>query len=181
MTMPVPAHEQQTGAPAAAPAAGPADYREVDANTYHAAQQAAATPTPAPAQQQPAEPPGAHNDALRAEVATELDQPDPGYPDGAIAVRLEGEGGRFGVVHILPPDEWPSDANSAMHVGDYESWADGCLAGDDYEKVWADLRPRMRNVNAMFEEYQRLTGQDQGKSVQSPRSLRNSARRSRRT
>jgi hypothetical protein len=193
MTMPVPAHEQPqhpvAGVPSAPPAAAappaPTDYTEVGADAYAAAVAAQATaaepsqPVAAPAA--PVEPPGQHLADVQAEVDAELAAPERDYPEGAVAVRLEGEGGRIGVVHILPPDEWPSDANSAMHIGDYESWADGCLALDDFEQVWAPLRPRMKHINAMFEEYRRLTGQAEGKSAQSPRSLRHMARRSKRT
>lgn len=132
----------------------------------------------------PTEAPGQHAADLQAEVATELDRAgdqadddDREYPEGAVAVPLDGAGGRRGVVHILPPDEWPSDANSALHVSDFESWAEGCLALDDYEAVWSDLRPTLGQVNHMFEEWRRISGQAAGKSRPSPASLRRGARR----
>lgn len=158
------------------------EYRETTSRDEYdaavAAQQAATAAAPAPAER-PAEPAGQHQADMEAEVAHEADEPDEEYPDGAIAVPLEGHDGRRGVVHILDALDWPSDANSALHVGDYESWADGALAGGDYDKVWLDLRPTMRQVQAMFAEFRRLTGQDEGKSLRSPASLRRAARRSR--
>lgn len=106
--------------------------------------------------------------------------PERVLPDGAVAVRLTGKNGTD-VVHILDPRDWPTDANADLRVGDYESWAQGCLVEPDYDEVWVRLAPTMGNVNDMFNEYRRVTGQDQGKSGRSMRSYRDMARRSKRT
>jgi hypothetical protein len=171
------------------PFAGHRDFEEVDAHTYR--ERAAAQPQPGqqapvhvgPPVERPRDPVGQHLADVRAEVIVEQqraaqaeDDPDPIYPDGAIAVPLVTPQGRF-VVHVLDPQDWPSDANSSMHIGDYESWADGCLAGDDYDKVWRIAQPRMRDVGAMMDALREINGQDSGKSLSSPRSFRNAAKR----
>lgn len=188
--------QPQPAAPAAGPAAypQPVDYQQVDADTYHQQvqrQQQAERQQPIYTQpiEAPRDPVGQHVADLRAEVDVEQAR-DAGeilgdnaeaegriYPPGSTAVSLEGSDGRWGIVHILPADEWPSDANSAMHVSDFESWADGCLALDDYEQIWCQLRPRLKHIGAMLKEWRALTGQDTGKSLRSPNSLRNAARR----
>lgn len=171
-------HPNQTGAVAA-----PTPFVEVDAATYA---RLAAQPTPdsasPPLVERPAAPAGETLADMRAEVATEQARADSAadpdavaareYPDGAVPIELVGADGRRGVIHVLAPDDWPSDSNSALHVGDYESWADGCLALDDYERVWCDLRPTLRSVNEMFARFREITGQDAGKSLRSPASLR---------
>lgn len=174
----------------------PPQQHQVDAATYDQAAAAARHAAAMQARQSigPAETPHRPEvpQDMRAEVGVETaraaGQPvvDPGVPadglpeaanlpDGAIVVTLEGDGGR-GVIAILAPDDWPSDANSDLRVGDYESWADGCLV-DGYYEEWQRIRPRMKHVNAMFEQYRELTGQDSGKSSRSMRSLRRSARK----
>ncbi len=173
---------QPFGYPQAPPPAH-RDFEEVGPEEYRqrAAQQPAQPAYTGPPVERPRDPLGQHVADLRAEVAVErqrdqVDDPDQIYPDGAIAVPLVTPKGRF-VVHVLDPQDWPSDANSSMHIGDYESWADGCLAGDDYENVWRVAQPRMRDVGAMMDTLRELSGQDSGKSLSSPRSLRNAARR----
>lgn len=174
----------------------PRDYQqvEVDADTYHQQvqrQQQAEQQQPVYAEpvEAPRDEPGQHVADLRAEVGVEQARAagtilggEPGdeervYPPDSVAIPLEGSDGRWGVVHILPADEWPSDANSSMHVSDFESWADGCLALDDYEQIWCVLRPRLKHIAAMFKEWRAATGQDTGKSLRSPRSLRSAGGR----
>lgn len=178
----VTAHGQQTNITTT-----DAGMMTTDRATYEqfAARQAAEAQPAAPVDVQPRPAVVSHDfeDTLRAEVATEterledVDDEARDYPDGAVAVPLEGAKGRRGVVHILPVDDWPSSAMSALHVGDFESWADGCLALDDYEQVWMDLDPSIGQVKALMDEWKALTGQDTGKSNRSPRSLRRTARR----
>ena len=169
------------------------DYQEVDADTYYERTQRQAAGQQQPVYTQPIEAPrdpaGQHMADLTAEVNVEQARAagtilgdtegaeDRPYPPGCVAVPLEGSDGEWGIVHILPGDMWPSDANSAMHVGDFESWADGCLALDDYEEIWTRLRPRMGQVGEMFKEWRAATGQHTGKSLRSPRSLRYAGRR----
>ena len=113
-------------------------------------------------------------DAVRAEVAAEP-TPEPvavsEIPDGAIAVPICGE-----IVHILDPASWFSSSMTALHQGDYDSWAEECLAPGDYANVWCQLNdgrgPRISEVTGAMEVYQRLTGQDLGKSRPSLNSLR---------
>jgi hypothetical protein len=197
-----PADYTDPGPQHTAPAPTPAPtYRQVDRDAYEkaadraraaaAAQVRLDRPDPGPTDP-------AHLPDVRAEVATEAGEQDPAVidqaddrpddapeldlsnlPDGAIVVPLRGRFGA-GVVAVLAYDDWPSDANSDMRVGDYESWAEGCLAEGHYDE-WQRIGPRNRDVAEMFEHYRRLTGQDSGKSSGSMRSYRNSGRRSKRT
>jgi hypothetical protein len=169
--MSVPAHG--TTEPAVA-------YVDVQAADYERvrSQQLAATAQnvePLPVDR-PADPVGAHTEATIAEVDTELDEPAPDYPDGAVAVPLGGAGGRRDVIHVLASSDWPSRGNSAMQRGDFETWASLCLALDDYD-TWLDLDPTLGQINTMLEEWGALTGQSLGKSPRSQRPLRRTGRR----
>ncbi len=109
-------------------------------------------------------------DDMRAEVVAE------NIPDGAVAVPLCGE-----ILHILDAREWFSSANNALNVGDFEGWAQECLAGDEYERLWCRMNdgrgPRLGEITDMFETYRTVTGNDPGKSRPSPNSLRRMQRR----
>jgi hypothetical protein len=89
------------------------------------------------------------------------DKPAREYPDGAVAVPIEGYDGRRDIVHVLPVDEWTSEAFTMLQppMPNYEGWAADCLALDDYDEIWCELRPKLKHVNAFFAEYRRLTGQ----------------------
>lgn len=109
-------------------------------------------------------------DALAAEVAAE----QTANPDGWVAVPL-GDAGEE--VRVKSPLDWRSSAHAALQRGDFEGWAEVCLAADDYEQVWAPMDPTLREINDMFEEWGRRTGQGSaGKSPSSPRSLRRMSR-----
>jgi hypothetical protein len=97
-------------------------------------------------------------------------------PEGAVEVTLTTRLGTD-TIRVLHPDEWSSSANSALHVGEFESWAEACLADGDYEQVWIRLDPRLGDINEMFKEWRRVSGRDTGKSSRSPASLRRAARR----
>lgn len=124
--------------------------------------------------QAPAEGPGTPPttnpvDALAAEVKAE----QTANPDGTTEAPL-GDA----TVRITSPLDWRSSAHAALQRGDFEGWAELCLAGDDYENVWVPLDPTLREINDMFEEWGRVTGQGSaGKSPSSPRSLRRMSRR----
>lgn len=112
---------------------------------------------------------------MRAEVAAEMPPEVPDIPDGAVAVPLADV-----VVHVLDPMDWLSRANTALQEGDLEAWAEDCLAPGDYD-VWCSVNngdgPKTGQVIAMFEAYERLSGNSLGKSRASSHSLRRMARR----
>lgn len=93
------------------------------------------------------------------------------YPDGTVAVPLAGT-----TVRILPPTEWTSSAQEDLSGGRFNSWAEDSLAGDDYADVWMELNngrgPKMGEIQAMFEAWTELSGQDRGKQLALRRSLR---------
>jgi hypothetical protein len=101
--------------------------------------------------------------ALEGEVLTEKE-----YPDGVVRVPLADKH-----VHILPPDEWTSGAHQDLTEGRLEAWAEDCLAGADYDEVWAELNdgrgPKISQIEKMFEVWAELTGQSSGKSRNSRR------------
>lgn len=108
-------------------------------------------------------------DALRAEVAAE----ETANPEGWAEVPL-GDA----TVRILSPLDWRSSAHAALQSGDFESWAELCLAPGDYDNVWVQLDPTLREINEMFDAWSRITGQGSaGKSQNLRRSLRRMAGR----
>lgn len=180
MSAPVPAHEQPTTT------AIKGAFRQVSAEEYQkiTGQQGGTAPAgPVTYVDEHPDPQAAAD--LLAEVDAEVyDLRDPDeagvrdIPDGAVAVELEGAHGRT-VVHVLPVEEWDSAANSALHVGDFESWAAGCLVEGDYDE-WLRVAPKMRHVREFQDRFRVLSGQDAGKSRMSPASLRRAAARSKR-
>jgi hypothetical protein len=110
-------------------------------------------------------------EAIEGEVLTERE-----FPDGTVQVGL-GDA----QVHILPSDEWTSGAYQDLSEGKFDSWAEECLAGEDYEDVWLELNdgrgPKLREIEKMFEAWGELTGQSAGKSRNSARSSRRGRRR----
>lgn len=114
---------------------------------------------------------GATADA-HAEVVAELAD----IPAGSTPVAV---GGR--VVHILDPRDWFSTANTALQFGDWDSWAEMCLAPGEYQGVWLALNgrrgPRTSEVEQMFEDFRALTGATAGKALSSAGSFKRSAAR----
>lgn len=102
-------------------------------------------------------------EAVEAEVDVEN--------DGSIEVPLCDA-----TVRVLPTNEWRSRAIRSMREGDYDTWAELCLAGDDYD-IWTDVDPTLADVERFFEAWSEATGQDSGKSRASRRSSRSTARR----
>jgi hypothetical protein len=104
-------------------------------------------------------------DALEALEGEVLD------PDGSVEVPLGDE-----KVRVKPLNEWRSSATRALREGDFDTWAEKCLAGDDYE-TWSDLDPTLAEVEDFFTAWGKLSGQDSGKSRASRRSSNGTARR----
>lgn len=104
-------------------------------------------------------------DALEAEVDAEA------FDDGSLAVPLVDA-----VVHVLPVRKWRSSSVRAMRDGDFDRWAEKCLAEGDYA-LWQVIDPDMDEIEAFFTEWTRLSGQEPGKSAASSRSSRSTARR----
>ncbi len=110
--------------------------------------------------------------AAQAEVDHEADAATEApveYPKGTVEVPLGDH-----VIHVLPVDSWRSSAQSALRTGDFDAWAELCLAGNDFDDVWAEVAPPLGGITAMFDVWAERTGQSAGKS-------RNSLRFSRRT
>lgn len=190
-------HHPVPGA-AAAPApldytagAGPAPaFQQVAGDTYDQAAAQARAAAEATARAELVAPPGHPDDRqgaaageavddMRAEAYAEQAEPTvtrSPAPEGSFEVTLTTRNGTD-TIRILDPNDWPSSANSALHVGEYESWAESCLADGDYEQVWLRLDPRLGDINEMFKEWRRVSGRDQGKSRPSPASLRRAASR----
>lgn len=100
------------------------------------------------------------------------DVPEEPIPQGALAVPIgDASEGRATVVYVIDRKKWPSSAVAALRGGDYETWAEECLARDVDFKAWLDLDPRMGEIELMFEAYAELTGATPGKSRNSRRSL----------
>lgn len=95
-------------------------------------------------------------------------------PDGYVAAPL----GPYGdVVHVKPRAQWRSSHLAALHAGDIEAWAQGCLLESDYQKVWVGLDPTLEEVQEMMRTWSRLTGNpDPGKSPVQRGSLRSGRR-----
>ena len=83
-----------------------------------------------------------------------------------------------GTVDILvpPPGEWFEGAVEALTSGRIADWVGLALEGDELGK-WRSTRKRYREINAFFEEWTRLSGEDPGKSPASRASSRSTRRR----
>lgn len=91
--------------------------------------------------------------------------------DGTVEVPLGDT-----TVRVRPASQWRSSATRALREGDYDSWAEACLIGDDYD-VWCDLDPTMGEVEKFFDAWETAGGSDLGKRSTSRRSARSTARR----
>ncbi len=109
--------------------------------------------------------------ALEGEVLTERE-----YPDGVVRVPI---GDRH--VHLLPPDEWTSGAQQDLAEGRFDAWAEDCLAGGDFDEVWAEMNdgrgPKLGEIEKMFTAWSEVSGQSAGKSRNSLRLSRRGRRR----
>lgn len=104
---------------------------------------------------------------LEAEVDAEQDPADVTVP-----VLLDGE-----TVEVLPVRQWRSSATRALREGDFDSWAEKCLAGDSYEKVWQEIDPTIEQVEQFFVNWQAATGADPKASARSRSSSKGTRRR----
>jgi hypothetical protein len=91
--------------------------------------------------------------------------------DDSVSVSLGDE-----KVRVKPLNDWRSSATRALREGDFDTWAEKCLAGDDYE-IWSDVDPTLGEVEEFFTEWQKVTGQDPKASRASRRSSKNIAKR----
>lgn len=105
------------------------------------------------------------------------DEIEPIAPPGTIAVEL-GEGGP--TIRILPYTDWSSRSISAVRAGDFESWAQDCLAGWDFD-IWLEHRdnkgPTFADIQYAMDQWQERGGQSAGKSRRERRSLERMRRR----
>jgi len=70
-------------------------------------------------------------------------------------------------VRILPMDDWPSSGRRAFGEARYDEWAEKCLAGDDYQNVWAKVDPSLKQMGPFFTSWEKQSGQDVGESAAS--------------
>lgn len=64
-----------------------------------------------------------------------------------LGIQLCGE-----LVHINPAEQWPASAVRSIREGDFDTWAEKCLYGDDY-KIWKRIDPTLAEVEEFFELY----------------------------
>lgn len=106
--------------------------------------------------------------AVQAEVDAETD-------DGSVVVELSTDDGAADI-HVPAPGRWKARAQRLLAQGDFDSWAELVLPKPERVK-WVDLDPTNDDVQAFFEKWQELGGQDLGKSPSSRRSSKGTARR----
>jgi hypothetical protein len=123
--------------------------------------------TPAEISAAPAAPPAPDLEARQEADAEEL--------DGAVLVPLESDDG---VVELLvpPAEEWRDSALEALNNGRFGLWASKTLGPEDYA-AWVAADPRVRQAQAFFEEYGRLSGASLGKLRQPADYLRSTRSR----
>lgn len=122
-----------------------------------------AVPPPAPEPDAPA--------AAREVHAEQTARP----ADGAVQVRL-GDDDTGIDVWVPPRGMWRNSGQSALHVGDFQRWADATLTAEDAE-AWEDYDPTLDEINEFFERLAAATGDEPGKRGRSPRGSRNTRRR----
>jgi hypothetical protein len=107
-----------------------------------------------------------NDSALRAETAT---------GNNPVAVPLGGE-----TIHVLPVRLWRQSALRALREGDFIAWAEKCLTPEDVE-LWDEIDPTIADIEQFFIDWSALSGQSAEKSSASPRSVKRTATRSKRT
>lgn len=85
-------------------------------------------------------------------------------PSANVAVDLDGT-----ALHVLPMRKWRSSAVRALRSGDFDLWAEKCLADGGWT-LWQAIDPTMEDVEAFFAAWSKATGQSVGNSSASPRS-----------
>jgi hypothetical protein len=83
--------------------------------------------------------------------------------DESVTVQLAGHN-----VEVLPLRQWRSSGVKALREGDFEVWSQRCLA-EGSRSTWLDVDPTIAEIEAMFEQWSRLTGQSPGESPASRR------------
>jgi hypothetical protein len=94
-----------------------------------------------------------------ASLPAPVEPPAQPIPAGSTQVSLCGE-----TVYVKPRERWRSSALSALNRGDFDGWAESCLARDADVELWLELDPTIEDIEAMFADYQERTGQSAGKS-----------------
>ncbi len=84
--------------------------------------------------------------------------PEP-IPAGSVEVSLCGK-----TVYVLPRPQWRSSAVSALNRGDFDMWAQACLARDADFDLWLQLDPMIEEIGSFFDSWGEATGQNSGKS-----------------
>lgn len=85
-------------------------------------------------------------------------------PSDNVAVDLDGT-----ALRVLPMRKWRSSAVRALRSGDFDLWAEKCLADDGWT-LWQAIDPTMEDVETFFADWSKATGQSVGNSSASPRS-----------
>lgn len=98
----------------------------------------------------------ARKGAVAAEALHADAQHDPNLP---VTVPLDGT-----PCTVKPMRKWRSSGLRALRTGDFETWAETCLDDSDYVEVWQVIDPDVDMVEAFFEAWAEITGQNAGKS-----------------
>jgi hypothetical protein len=75
---------------------------------------------------------------------------------GYLSVPLVGQD-----VRVKDPMDWPSSAMAAMREGNFEVWAEKCLASGDYE-IWQSVDPTYRQIAQFMAAYRDVGGREPG-------------------
>jgi hypothetical protein len=95
-------------------------------------------------------------------------------PEGVL-VPLVTEDGTVELT-VPPPGRWYEEANDALRVGDFRTWAEEVLSDADFE-TWCKTRKRNDDIAAFFTAWRELAGEDPKGSSRSQRSSRSTRKR----
>lgn len=70
---------------------------------------------------------------------------------------------------VKPVLDWPANVLAKISTGDLDAWAARCLVPESAER-WAELEPTFRELNEVFLQIGKATGQDLGELLASLRS-----------
>jgi len=76
---------------------------------------------------------------------------------------------RGGELLVKPVLDWPANVLAKISGGDLDAWAAKCLTPESAER-WAEMEPTFRELNEVFLQIGKATGQDLGELLASLRS-----------
>jgi hypothetical protein len=75
------------------------------------------------------------------------------HTDGPVIVKLAGKD-----VTVLPVERWRSSGMRAFKEGNYDAWAEKCLASGSYA-VWQSVDPTVADLTPFFEAWSAAPGE----------------------